>query len=31
MSKFAEIAIDLLSKIIKYSSALKDAGEKMPA
>jgi len=27
MSKFAEIAVDLLSKIIKYSSALKEAGE----
>ena len=31
MSKFAEIAVDLLSKIIKYSSALKEAKEKIPA
>jgi hypothetical protein len=31
MSKFTEIAVDLLSKIIKYSSALKEAKEKIPA
>jgi hypothetical protein len=31
MSKFTEIAVDLLSKIIKYSRASKDAGEKTPA
>jgi len=31
ISKFTEIAVDLLSKIIKYSSALKEAGEKTPA
>jgi len=31
MSKFTEIAVDLLSKIIKYSIALKEAKEKIPA
>jgi len=31
MSKFTEIAVDLLSKMIKYSSAFKEAGEKIPA
>jgi len=31
MSKFIEIAVDLLSKIIKYSSALKEAKGMMPA
>jgi hypothetical protein len=31
MSKFAEIAVDLLSKIIKYSRASKDAGENILA
>jgi hypothetical protein len=31
MSKFTEIAVDLLSKIIKYSRASKDAGEKISA
>jgi len=28
--KVTEIAVDLLSKIIKYSSALKEAGDKIP-
>jgi hypothetical protein len=31
MSKFIEIAVDLLSKIIKYSRASKDAGENISA
>jgi len=31
MSKFTEIVVDLLSKIIKYSRASKNAGEKIPA
>jgi hypothetical protein len=29
MSKFAEIAVDLLRKIIKYSGKLKKVGEKI--
>jgi len=31
ISKFTEIAVDLLSKIIKYSGKLKKVGEKIPA
>jgi hypothetical protein len=29
MSKFTEIAVDLLNKMIKYSGALKKVGEKI--